>query len=141
MRLVVVALLFGNGCSFVNAYDDPGLVGAWETNNLRVSPDGSEAVDVLSADAEGTGTASLHFSLEPDPALQEVRFKLGWEQEDERKFQLAMDCTYSSLGTADCDTNEDFTFRCETSVDENAMICSGDQTWTGLTFDDWVRSE
>jgi hypothetical protein len=138
MRLHAPALLL-TGCSFVNAYEEPGLVGGWHSTSYQVNADGTQrALDDLNAAVDGLGNAHLHFIVESDPLLHDEIFDLVWEQRSESRFVLTMTCLDSSLGPDGCD-GSDFTMSC-TSADEGVMACTGDGAWSNIPFD-WTKDE
>ena len=124
-QLGVAALAFAlGGCTAINAFDDPPIVGDWKG--------GSQPGNEMTVELEGEGDAILLYSLSDQNGSD--RFKLRWEQSDIDEYELKMRCQEGSFG---CD-GHDFTMKCSISGDFDELDCrTGAQLWANYPNFDW----
>lgn len=116
-----VALATGaTGCTFINAYEDPALVGEWQTDPV---PNTANRINKLEVDLDGEGKATLWYEV-GGIELRD-KFKLEWEQDDDREFELELRCSSSwePLHVEDC-KEYDFGMVCEVDKKGNDLDCS-----------------
>jgi hypothetical protein len=92
------------GCSLINEYEDPTIVGRWRADQHE-----------LTLDLNGSGKGSLHFGLEPAAFVD--TYRIEWEHDDIDVFLLELSCR-SSTGPGPCNDHD-----LECDVDGDTMRC------------------
>lgn len=133
-----VALLVGatavsaTGCSVVNAYEDPLLVGDWKLKD--------NASSKMSIDLDGDGKSTIAVTLTLPGGTMEagtISYKLDWEQSKEDEFEIKFACTTTTFPTVNCD-GQDFKMECSPNEEGDELDCKAlDGIWTDPNFD-WV---
>jgi hypothetical protein len=126
---LLVAVAFASvgvstGCTVINAFEDPALVGDWE---LDVNPE-------TTMDIELNGDGDAVILAEVNGISGEFRYDLDWKQEDEDEFEIDFNCQESPVG---CD-QADFTMACEASSSGDNLDCVADRFWVDPDFE-WSR--
>jgi hypothetical protein len=118
---LILALGACTGCTAINSFEDPALVGEWE---LDVYPD--TKMEIL---VNGDGDATLF-----DTNLAEYRYDLDWAHEDPDEFEIDFKCRQDPAG---CD-QRDFVMKCEASSSGNNLDCQAQSLWDPPDFE-WGR--
>ena len=87
-------MLLGTGCTFINAYEDPVLVGKWKSPDPFVAGD-SSTKNKMKAELDGDGKATLFFS--DGSGNYSADYDLKWEQTDEKEYLIEYDCDSTSF--------------------------------------------
>jgi hypothetical protein len=116
------------GCTAINAYEDPPIVGKWAGT--------TDSRNAMIAKVEGEGEVVLHYQFTNDPAMtpHQDHFEMEWEYEDDHNFQLKFRCIESTAmdGCADNDP----AVLCEINNDGDKMGCATEHPlWMGYTID------
>ncbi len=122
------ALPLACGCTAINAFDDPALVGEWQS-------DGTIAGfrNRLSIELDGSGDATIYAGTS-DPALADrFDFDVEWTQRGPERFRVELDCESSSALGGDCQS-ADFIMTCNVAPEETDMRCNGSDGWASYTF-------
>ncbi|MBW2530462.1 MAG: hypothetical protein JRI55_03220 [Deltaproteobacteria bacterium] len=113
-------------CSVVNAYEDPALVGDWESEDPIANGERNQ----LEADLDGEGKATIFYT--PDNVyLHQDELDLRWEQTDEEEFEIELDCELSTLFAGGCGAH-DFRMVCDVKDDGDELRCESSHPYTGL---------
>ena len=105
------------GCTVINAFDDPGVVGEWRSQN-RVDGKRNE----LTVELNGDGDAKMFLFI--DGARHRELFDIDWTQRGPEKFRLVMSCQQSQYRPGQCDG---FRMVCrDVAVGDDSMSCTAD---------------
>lgn len=127
VRRALLLAWLSSGCSLVNAFDDPAIVGDWE--GLQ-NPNNQMNIDV-----EGDGEVTLFYEVEELPGVsQHDGFEVSWEYDDSDTFVLSLTCTVTTTG---CDNNNPVLV-CNIEDGDDIVDCSTDHPfWVGYQHLDW----
>ena len=107
-------------CTFINAYEDPALVGDWESRDPFIAGDNSTK-NSMTAELEGDGKATLYFQLSGELTVYSAKNKITWEQSDEEEFLIKFKCSSTNLPSGAClDT---FYMECEADSAGDELEC------------------
>jgi len=112
--VLLAAALSCGGCSVINEYEDPALVGRWKGDNS--SPESNK----MTIDLDGKGDADIAFQ---GGVIVELDIK--WEYKSERKYELKFECANAGCGV------QEFEFECKANTDGDELECES-ETVTGL---------
>lgn len=125
-HLALLGLLAG--CTVVNGYDDPALVGDWESPE----PIANGEHNRLEVDLDGEGKATILYS--PDGVyLHEDRFEHEWQQTDEEEFEVELTCRFSSLLDRACGAH-DFAMTCDAKSGGDELRCESKHPYAAPTL-------
>ncbi len=122
LALVYALTASSLGCSVINAYEDPVVVGDWK---LEINGQSRMTLEL-----DGGGDARIQVA-EP---MGEIRYRLEWIQVDTDEFEIAFDCRSSPVG---CEGG-DFVMDCEASGSGNDLDCTARSGWQDPVFN-WDR--
>jgi hypothetical protein len=109
----IAAALLCSGCSVINEFEDPTLVGSWKGDNA------SPADNDMDIELDGKGDAKLFLSA--GGTNFEVGYDIKWEQIRDNKFELKHECDQSKT-TVDC-AGLDVEFECKVNTDGDELEC------------------
>lgn len=117
------------GCTAVNSYDDPALVGDWK---LTINEASEMSIDL---DGEGDGTIAATVTLgDGSMRMGEIVYDIDWEQTSDDEFELDWAC---QSGPAGC-SGASFIMDCESQNEGDEMECLARSGWDDPAFD-WER--
>ncbi|MBW2454986.1 MAG: hypothetical protein JRI68_10765 [Deltaproteobacteria bacterium] len=115
------------GCTFINEYEDPPIVGDWKRDIPNV-----ESGDKMSIDVDGRGDGVLFFTVGGGPDVLEGDFDIKWTYRSNDEFELDWECDSDACGGLD------FTLRCDINSGGDELECvDRSEVWTPAEFD-WV---
>jgi hypothetical protein len=110
---LLAAALSCGGCSVINEYEDPTLVGKWEGDDT--SPESNE----MDIELDGKGDATIAFQG------GNVELDIKWEYKTPTKYELKFECSNAGCGV------QDFEFECKEKKEGEELECES-ETVTGL---------
>lgn len=113
------------GCTAINAFDDPALVGEWRSAGTIAG-----LRNALSVELDGSGDATLYVGSDDPATPHRFDFDVEWTQRGPERFRLELDCAGSPIGV-DC---TGFILTCNVAADETDMRCNGSDGWASYTF-------
>lgn len=119
-------LIASVGCTVVNAYEDPVIVGQWKHEQ--------NADTRMDIDVDGDGDSRIRVV---DPPGSENRYDLDWEQADPNEFEITFKCRSSAVG---CEML-DFVMDCDASRSGNDLDCTPRSGWIEGTVFNWERDD
>ena len=100
------------GCTFINAYDDPLIVGDWKREVPNI-----ESGDEMSIEVDGSGDGKLFFIVSGEPTVREGGFDIEWKYRSPDEFTLDWECADNTCGGLD------FTLRCDINSGGDELEC------------------
>jgi hypothetical protein len=113
------------GCSVINAYEDPLIVGDWK----RDLPSG-DSDDEMSIEVDGKGDGTLFFTVSGSTDVIEGEFDIDWKHRKPDQFTLDWECSNSAC------VGLDFTLRCDINTKGDELECEDrSDVWLTPEFD------
>jgi hypothetical protein len=114
-RFSLFLLLAASGCTVINEYEDPELVGDWKLKN--------DSNSKMSIDLEGDGKSTIGIQLTSGSMVENgtITYKLDWEQTRESEYEIKFKCSNSSFSFG-C-TDMDFKMECEPKKEGKELDC------------------
>jgi hypothetical protein len=127
---IVTALVALTGCTVINEYQDPPIVGDW-----KGKPDTVYVNDKMSLDLDGDGKGTIMHTVAGGTDVHESHFDIDWEYHSTDEYDIEWDCKDSTAGSCG---GLDFTLRCDINGDGDELDCEDrSNVWT-VPEVDWV---